>query len=589
MNRYIFSLVLFVCFFFTPFFASAETGWVIDSFASNVAVQESGYVLVEETISVDYFGVKKHGIYRDLPHTYVGDDGSKTYTSIDVLGVTRDGKNEKYQETVNRANVRIKIGDGDVVIGGEHTYVITYEVGGVLLDVNGNYELYWNAIGNEWGVPIHSVSANVSIPHEGVVQSACYTGFYGDTESCSLDVSDSSVVGYVSDRELSAGEGMTVAVEFKRGSIPFVVVDAPPTLWGALQDPVVYVVFFVVLIIGLIVVIRQWWKHGRDLWFKRKSLHDDGVEQVKPLRAYEAIGAEYDSPDDLRPAEIGVLMDEKADTLDVSATIVDLSVRGYMKIEELEEKWGKFGKADYRLVRSEKNAGDLMKYEESLLSALFEDGKSVKVSDLKQKFHTDLAEVKKLLYEEVTEKKLFDGNPDSIRKKHIGIALGVVIIGGGITGLGVVILNGSIFMSGVAFDIIGIVSFIVAFAMPRRTAYGREMFRKARGYELFVSGTEKYRQPFFEDKNMFMEVLPYAIVFGVTKKLSKAFQEMGIEPPAPTWYAGTALFNAALFANNINSFSSSMSSTMASTPSSGGSGGGGFSGGGFGGGGGGSW
>lgn len=86
-----------------------------------------------------------------------------------------------------------------------------------------------------------------------------------------------------------------------------------------------------------------------------------------------------------------------------------------------------------------------------------------------------------------------------------------------------------------------------------------------------------------------MEVLPYAIVFGVTKKLAQAFEEMGIQTPEPNWYVGTHPFNAAVFASSIDSFSSSLSTAIASTPSSSGSGGGGFSGGGFGGGSGGSW
>ena len=43
-------------------------------------------------------------------------------------------------------------------------------------------------------------------------------------------------------------------------------------------------------------------------------------------------------------------MDERADTLDVTATIVDLAVRGYLKITEVEKKW-LFGSRDYTLDR----------------------------------------------------------------------------------------------------------------------------------------------------------------------------------------------------------------------------------------------
>jgi uncharacterized membrane protein len=86
-----------------------------------------------------------------------------------------------------------------------------------------------------------------------------------------------------------------------------------------------------------------------------------------------------------------------------------------------------------------------------------------------------------------------------------------------------------------------------------------------------------------------MEVLPYAIVFGVTKKLAKAMEDMGIKPPEPAWYVGAAAFNPYRFTNNIDNFSRSLSSAIAAAPGGSGSGGGGFAGGGFGGGGGGSW
>ena len=120
-------------------------------------------------------------------------------------------------------------------------------------------------------------------------------------------------------------------------------------------------------------------------------------------------------------------------------------------------------------------------------------------------------------------------------------------------------------------------------------AYGHELYRQIKGYKLFVSGTEKYRQPFFENRNIFMQVLPYAMVFGVTKKLAKAMEQMGIEPSQPAWYVGSQAFNIGSFSSSMESFSSALSSSIASAPGGSGSGGGGFSGGGGGGGGGGGW
>ena len=126
--------------------------------------------------------------------------------------------------------------------------------------------------------------------------------------------------------------------------------------------------------------------------------------------------------------------------------------------------------------------------------------------------------------------------------------------------------------------------------MSKRTAHGRELYRRTKGFQLFISQAEKYRQRFFEKENMFNEILPYAIVFGLTTKFAKAMEKIALHPQTSSWYIGSRSFNIAVFSSSINSFSNSLSSAIAATPKgSGFSRGGGFSGGGFGGGGGGSW
>ena len=126
--------------------------------------------------------------------------------------------------------------------------------------------------------------------------------------------------------------------------------------------------------------------------------------------------------------------------------------------------------------------------------------------------------------------------------------------------------------------------------MSRRTAIGHVAAQRIKGYELFISQAERYRQQFFEKKNLFNEALPYAIVFGSTQKFAKAFKDMGVAPQQPTWYHSSNAFNAYMFSSSINNFSSSFSSAIVATaPKSSGFSSGGSSGGGFGGGGGGSW
>jgi len=66
---------------------------------------------------------------------------------------------------------------------------------------------------------------------------------------------------------------------------------------------------------ALIFMYRRWKKHGDDPEFG-------------------AIVAQYESPEGLRPAEANAIMLQQSMPSDVAVTIVDLAVRGYVRIEE---------------------------------------------------------------------------------------------------------------------------------------------------------------------------------------------------------------------------------------------------------------
>jgi hypothetical protein len=363
----------------------------------------------------------------------------------------------------------------------------------------------------------------------------------------------------------------------------------------------------VIAVVALAALGRQWWVAGRDRWFgDMYYVHDNPQEDTKPLMARDTVVVEYTPPAvgtgrRMRPAEIGLLIDERADTLDVSATIVDLAVRRHILIKELPKEgfFGMFKSQDYELVRepgaeetsSSGSRDGLLPFEDRLKDALFETGDTVKLSELKNKFHDDLADVKSDLYTEAVHGlKLFPANPDTIRNAY-RVAGVVIAIAGGVAayflgkwwGAGLI---------GVPIVAAGVLLFFLAPLMPRRTAQGQLLYRRCLGFRLYMTRAETERQAFAEKANLFEEYLPYAIIYGCVKKWAKAFEGLGLEERGTNWYVGRRGFAVATFADSLGDFSSSISGVMASTPGgSGGSGfgGGGGAGGGGGGGGGGSW
>jgi hypothetical protein len=570
---------------------------VIRSFGARYTVKSDGSIDVIEDMLVDFTGVERHGIVRDIPVRFRYDDKHDREYKITVTSVTDGQKAWPFTTSRKGADFEIKVGDANKLLTGQQRYVITYHLVGALSAQTEEDELYWNVTGNAWPVPIERASAVVDAPSVSRVD--CFEGPTGSTAKCDDGLSPTSA-RFATNTKLAANSGLTVVVGLTRGSVA-----VPPPLLVRRLTPAEQVRDFLgispgpvlaALLVGVVAfggIGRLWWLQGRDRWYGDvQYLSGSQTETEKPIGARETVVVEFAPPDigqpkrPLRPAEVGVLMDERADTLDVSATIVDLAVRGYLKIIAPD-------KDTFQLQKLRDPDGALLPYETKLLEGLFDkadSGGTVALSDLKDHFYTDLAEVKKRLYSlAVKEDKLFPRNPETVRQLYAGGGVVLAAVGAGLTfGLGA--LGAGI----VGLPVIagGIALLALNGAMPRRSASGRELYRRALGFREYMVTAETDKAKFEEEMNLFEKYLPYAIVFRCTDKWAKAFEGLARQPNTGNWYVSPNPFMIAAFTSDIGSFSSTISSVMAATPSSSGRsgfGGGGFSGGGGGGGGGGSW
>jgi uncharacterized membrane protein len=218
----------------------------------------------------------------------------------------------------------------------------------------------------------------------------------------------------------------------------------------------------------------------------------------------------------------------------------------------------------------------------------------VHVSELKNKFYTNLRALKKTLYGELVRKRYFAANPESVRNSY-GIIGFLIIIFGGFAGAFL-----SPFSPGrgiIAFILAGLPVLIFSRFMPAKTRTGAGATMDILGFQEFMNRAEKDRLERMGDRNLFSRFLPYAIALNVTDNWARAFE--GISQDTPSWYVspmGYRGFSPYAFSHSLNSVTSHLSTAMFSAPrgsgtgsGGGGGGGGGSSGGGFGGGGGGSW
>lgn len=571
-------------------------------FDVKVVIEPSGAITVTETIVHGFGDVPRHGIFRTIPDRLRFDDRSDRVYPIDVVSVTTSAGTPDDVATGSEDGLySIRVGDPDVTITGEHTYTLVYRVRGAMNGVETHDELYWNAIGTDWGFPIASMHVRVQAPVP-IQRVACYRGPFGSTFACDDAVVNREGNAVFSQDSMSAHDALSVVVALPPGTVA----STQPILeerWSVDRafawTPVSIVgsVGLLVLVVGALGVLL--WRRGRDLRYAGSQLSqvmgpsgsESGSTQAVPLFEAGDAPVEFAPPEDLRPGQIGTLVDEEAHTLDVSATIVDLAVRGYLVIEELPKRWF-LGKADWRLIRQPLETDGLLSYERVLLNGLFEDGDQVELSDLRKTFATRLQKVKDALYRDAVQRKWFLARPDAIRSRWVGIGIAALL--GGIGATVALAWFTTLGLLGIPLVLGGLVVLLGAKRMPARTARGTAMTRRLRGFRRVIETADEHMARWAEQEHVFTKYLAYAVVFGVTDKWAAAFESLGQVPgdEGRGWYVSGRPFAYAHFADSLDSFAVTTSGVISSTPSgSGGSGfsGGGFSGGGGGGGGGGSW
>jgi uncharacterized membrane protein YgcG len=580
--------------------ASASEG--ISSYDVAITIAANGDLHIVETIAYDFGASEHHGIYRDIPTRLRYDD---TYDrlfplQVDEVTATPPGTSADYTvEDAGGGMTRIKIGDPDRTITGAHVYTIAYTVRGAMNAFPDRDELYWNAIGTQWPTAIDRATVHLTAPGE-ITDVACYTGAQGSGLPCDRAAARGDQAQFAQG-QLFPYEGLTVAVALPKGTVAV----GQPILeerWSIhkafVADAGHLGAAAGLLLLGIGGFAYLAWTRGRDRRYQGSPIDQvmgnaGGPTQLVPVgEGDDASPVEFAPPEGILPGQVGVLIDERANTVDVVATIVDLAVRGYLVIEEIPKE-GLFGKPDWRLIRLEKDAAPLRTYERSLLDGLFQDGGDVTLSSLRKTFVQRLATVEDHLYVDAADSGWFTVRPDRVRGRWHALGVLLVIVGAAIayatirsTGFGFV---------GVAAVVVGLVFLFGARAMPSRTAKGTAMLRRVRGYRQVIDTADRYLARWAEQENVFPKTLPYAIVFGLTEKWAKAFAQLAEDPttsPAMSWYVPIGNFSVDSFAHAIDGFTVATSGTMTSTPAgSGGSGfgGGGFSGGGGGGGGGGSW
>ncbi|HJX85274.1 MAG TPA: DUF2207 domain-containing protein, partial [Candidatus Angelobacter sp.] len=555
--------VLFLVLFSVP--AWART-YHVSKFNANIHVDKDGSALVSEEITFVFSGAYQ-GVYRDIPVDYPGPDGSNYSLSIRVISVTdEDGTSLKYQKSTSNGYLKLKIFVPNAT-DSTRMVKIDYTVANATKFLDDHDEFYWNVTGNDWTVPIQSASATVYFPDEaaGSLKAQAFSGVYGSSSKAGASV-QGAVASFETVNPLEMREGLTIDVYIPQG-----ILHKPGTLtqiWLFVRgNPVLSLPFW-----ALAVMFVLWWVKGRD--------PDPGMS-VAPM---------YAPPEGIGPAEAGTLVDESVAPHDITAILVDLAVRGYMKIVEVDHKGLLHNTKDFELHLLKDRAAwtDLTDYERAMLDRIFSGagvGSTVLLSDLRNHFYTVLPMVKSGIVSSLKQKGMYTVDPESAAGLWVFGAILVIAPYGLAVWAGWIDLGNSIVPAIGSGLIAALIIFLFGRQLTATSLKGAQTRVKVLGFQDFMNRVDADRLKRMPP-DTFEKFLPYAMALGVEHRWAKAF--VGITQTQPTWYQssnGFTTFNTFYFINSISYMSQQASSAFVAAPraSSGSSGwsGGGFSSGGF--------
>lgn len=609
------------------------------SFHADIDVDKNSGLSITEKIKVHSLGENiKRGIFRSLPLVRNLNDRTQK-VKYNIVSVKKDGVDEDFHEEIEDGYLKVYVGNKDVILSpGDYNYEIKYTTEKQIGFFEKYDELYWNVNGNEWSFPVDSISATVNLPQgAGIIQNSCYKGAYGSTsQGCIAKVLSEHSIEW-SAKDLGPGEGLTIAVGFKKG---IMVPPPPPTFLEKFGILIAGIIIF----LGLLLYYYSTWKKY-------------GVDPETPT-----VYPQFNSPDDLSPASLGYIHNESFKNKYLTAALVNLAIKGYVQIVEDEDPgiFGLFKSKKFTVKKLRNPDQNLPKEEINLMNNLFSKSivDSIKFdgqydSKIEQAVRSFQATLKfqhdKMLNEGNNSKKLilpilvilgvyflglfisFTIFPE-FEKVFLGIFILAILTVAFVVAiilfkffpglfkiflvfpviafavLGMLIYKGSDFTIDNNFNIcyifivLGFMSLVIYQFLIKRPS--EEKLRKKSlidGFKMYMGAAENQQLQFHNPPEMtpqsFEKLLPFAMVLGVDeiwgKKFDDLLKKMSYEYQS-NWYVGSSMnhyaMTSVLNSSLTNSIQSSATQPSSSGSSSGsGSGGGGFSGGGGGGGGGGGW
>lgn len=284
-----------------------------------------------------------------------------------------------------------------------------------------------------------------------------------------------------------------------------------------------------------------------------------------PAESTDSLVPRYSPPDGLTPAEVGILIDDSLDPRDITATIIDLARRGYLRLEQGTPDQGvDFSGQDFvlRLLRPLEQWHDLAPHEQTVLFHTFYGGQWTKLSSLTLRFYSVVPALQAELYAHLRQRGFYGIDP---RKAALLRFFNMVLLFAllyAYASLSLFPFGNSWLLSGAALAVSLVIVHLLGRNLTAKTRKGMRAFQEMRGLREFlnsVQGDQLERVP----AGTFDKLLPFAIALGVEHHWANAFAGVAIGPPDWLCSDRPELFNTARLVHILDLFAPPKNPTLA--------------------------
>jgi len=467
--------------------------------------------------------------------------------------------------TVDNAPVQPAINADDrfttvtVPTNGSNEVLMSYTVTGAVVTIDGGTALRWRML-QGLSASVTEFSSTVQIPTQ-FSYIKCTAGSPNSTVPCSFAAASTEGSQIPTFRDGPRGEGEVVAIDigFPPGGVASnEVIEYRWTIGRAFSaKPLPLALALGLLVLGGIAL------YGLH---RRAGIDRNPEGQISKVGEFVPTGAgqsEFRVVDDIRPGHVGTVADERVDPIDVTATLVDLAVRGHLVITELPRE-SEFERTDWEIKRIDGSSDGLRPFEQQLLDGIAPPAGSVRVSELASRVQESIGRVQNALYDEMVSNGWYERRPDDTRDRWTQLSLAALIISVVLTG--VLAAFTTFGLVGLALIVVSLGMVFVAQEMPSRTAKGAALLGGLGALRSDLLSHPTNQMPPGNELKEISEVLPYTIVLGGVDRWLDAIVATDVDEQPDSydlsWYHGPENWHLSDLPHSIKNFVTIVSGSL---------------------------